>query len=72
MSPSRDLCDRADLECQVGAFVECYNTRPYHRSLGNLNRAGYYERGNQILQKREEIEQKIMLARRVRHETENA
>ena len=62
-----------DLERQVGAFVEYYNTRRYHESLGNLTPADvYYGRGDQILQQREEIKRKTMLARRLRHETENA
>jgi len=62
-----------DLESQVGAFVEYYNTRRYHESLGNLAPAHvYYGRGDQILQQREEIKRKTMLTRRLRHETENA
>ncbi|SPJ26512.1 hypothetical protein PAA8504_04377 [Palleronia abyssalis] len=62
-----------DLERQVGAFVEYYNTRRYHESLGNLTPADvYYGRGDQILEQREEIKRKTMLARRLRHKTENA
>ena len=62
-----------ELERQVGAFVEYYNSRRYHESLGNLTPADvYYGRGDQILEQREEIKRKTMLARRLRHETENA
>jgi len=61
------------LSAQVGAFVEYYNTRRYHESFGNLTPADvYYGRGDQILEQRKEIKRKTMLARRLRHETENA
>ena len=62
-----------DLERQIGDFVEYYNTRRYHESLGNLTPADvYFGRGEQILKQREEIKRKTMLTRRLRHETENA
>ena len=62
-----------DIERQVGAFVEYQNTRRYHESLGNLTPTDVcHGRGEQILEQREEIKRKTILARRVRHETENA
>jgi len=62
-----------DLERQIGAFVEYYNTRRYHESLGNLTPADvYFGRGEQILKQREEIKRKTMLTRRLRNETENS
>ena len=62
-----------DLERQIRDFVEYYNTRRYHESLGNLTPADvYFGRGEQILKQREEIKRKTMLTRRLRHETENA
>jgi transposase InsO family protein len=62
-----------DLEHQIGAFVEYYNTRRYHESLGNLTPADvYFGRAKQILKQREEIKRKTMLKRRLRHETETA
>ena len=62
-----------DLERQIGAFVEYYNTCRYHESLGNLTPADvYYGRAEQILKEREEIKRKTMRARRLRHETEDA
>lgn len=62
-----------DLERQIGAFVDYYNTRRYHESLGNLTAADvYFGRAEQILKRREEIKRKIMLTRRLHRETENA
>jgi len=62
-----------DLGRQAGACVEYDNTRRYHESLGNLTPAdASYGRGDQILQQQEEIKRKTLLARRSRHETENA
>ena len=62
-----------DLERQIGAFVEYYNTQRYHESLGNLTPADvYFGRSEQILKRRKEIKRKTMITRRLRHETENA
>jgi putative transposase len=42
-----------DLERQIGAFVEYYNTHRYHESLGNLTPADvYFGRAEQILSNR--------------------
>ena len=62
-----------DLESQIGAFVEHYNTQRYHESLGNLTPADVYVgRDAQILKQREEIKRKTMLKRHLHHQTENA
>jgi hypothetical protein len=62
-----------NLERQIRDFVEYYNIRRYHESLGNLTPADVYlDRGEQILNQREEIKRKTMLTRRLRYETENA
>ena len=45
-----------DLEAGVGAFVEHYNHRRYHESLGNLTPADVYcGRGNAIIERRRKI-----------------
>ncbi len=62
-----------DLERQISAFVEYYNNQRYHESLGNLTPTDvYFGRADQILKQREEIKQKTMLKRRLRHGSENA
>ena len=62
-----------DLEAQIDDFVEYYNNHRYHESLGNLTPADvYFGRAEQILKQREEIKQKTMNKRRLRHKTENA
>ena len=59
-----------DLERQIGAFVDHYNTRRYHESLGNLTPADVYlGRGAQILKLREEIKRKTIRQRRLQHQT---
>ena len=61
-----------DLERQIGAFVEYYNNQRYHESLGNLTPADvYFGHAERILKQREEIKQKTMIKRRLRHQTEN-
>jgi len=59
-----------DLERQIGAFVDHYNNRRYHESLGNLTPADVYlGRGDQILKLREEIKRKTIQQRRLQHQT---
>jgi transposase InsO family protein len=59
-----------DLERQIGAFVDYYNTRRYHESLGNLTPADvYHGRGAQILKTREEIKKETIRQRRLQHQT---
>ena len=57
-----------DLEAQVGAFVEHYNHRRYHESLGNLTPADVYcGRGHTILLERECIKRQTIQQRRLMH-----
>ncbi len=62
-----------DLEAQVEAFVEHYNHRRYHESLGNLTPADVYSgRGQTILLKRERIKRKTIEHRRLQHRKDAA
>ena len=57
-----------DLEAQVAGFVEHYNHRRYHESLGNLTPADvYFGRGETILLKRERIKRETIANRRLQH-----
>ena len=56
------------LEAQIGAFVDHYNYRRYHESLGNLTPADvYFGRGQTILQTRERIKRETINQRRLLH-----
>lgn len=58
-----------DLERQIGAFVDHYNNRRYHESLGNLTPADvYHGRGAKILKMREEIKKLTVKKRRLQHQ----
>jgi transposase InsO family protein len=62
-----------DLERQIGAFVEHYNHRRYHESIGNLTPADVYlGRGAAILERREAIKRKSIAHRRLLHRQANA
>lgn len=57
-----------DLEQQIEAFVDHYNHRRYHESLGNLTPADvYFERGLDILKQREKVKQDTFKQRRLHH-----
>jgi transposase InsO family protein len=57
-----------DLRAQIDAFVEHYNHRRYHESLGNLTPADVYSgRGQTILLERERIKRNTILQRRLQH-----
>ena len=57
-----------DLETQITAFVDHYNHRRYHESLGNLTPADvYHGRGQAILFKRDNIKQRTFELRRAQH-----
>ena len=59
-----------DLERQIAAFVDHYNDRRYHESLGNLTPADvYHGRGAQILKMREEIKKQTIRRRRLQHQS---
>jgi hypothetical protein len=62
-----------DLETKIGAFVEHYNHRRYHESIGNLTPADVYlGRGAAILERREAIKRKSIAHRRLLHRQANA
>ncbi|CTQ61556.1 putative transposase OrfB [Roseibium album] len=55
-----------DLKHQIEAFVDHYNHRRYHESLGNLTPADvYFGRGQDILKQREKIKQDTIRKRRL-------
>lgn len=57
-----------DLERQIGAFIEHYNNRLYHESLGSVTPAdAYHGRAAKILQQRQQIKRQTIQARRLRH-----
>jgi putative transposase len=57
-----------DLERQVEAFVEHYNHRRYHESLGNVTPADtYFGRAADIIEQRERIKRQTIELRRLRH-----
>jgi transposase InsO family protein len=54
------------LEQAVDAFVEHYNHRRYHESLGNLTTANVYlGRGHAILSERRKIKERTLKQRRL-------
>ena len=57
-----------DLERQIEAFVEHYNHRRYHESLGNVTPAdAYFGRAADIIEQRERIKRKTVELRRLQH-----
>ncbi len=59
-----------DLEQKIGAFVDYYNNRRYHESLGNLTPADvYHGRGAKILKMREKIKKQTIQKRRLQHQS---
>jgi transposase InsO family protein len=61
------------LEQAVEAFVEHYNHRRYHESLGNLTPADvYFGRSNDILRERREIKEQTLKQRRLLHQRQAA
>ena len=62
-----------DLEARIGAFVEHYNHRRYHESLGNLTPADVYSgRGQAILRERARIKRRTIHQRRLLHRKQAA
>jgi len=62
-----------DLEAQIAAFVDHYNHRRYHESLGNLTPADvYFRRGHTILLERERIKRETIRQRRLQHRQQAA
>ena len=61
------------LEQAVGAFVEHYNHRRYHESLGNLTPADvYFGRGDDILSERRKIKEQTFKQRRLLNQRQAA
>ncbi len=57
-----------DLEQRIGEFVDYYNHERYHESLNNLTPADvYYGRGQQVLDRREQIKLNTLAMRRKMH-----
>ncbi len=62
-----------DLEGHIDAFVEHYNSRRYHESLGNLTPADvYFRRGTAIIKRREKIKKLTIRNRRLLHQQQAA
>jgi putative transposase len=62
-----------DLRTQIEAFIEHYNHRRYHESLGNLTPADVYSgRSQTILLERERIKRQTILNRRLQHQQQAA
>jgi transposase InsO family protein len=62
-----------DLEAQIAAFVDDYNHRRYHESIGNLTPADAYSgRGHTILAERERIKRQTIAERRLQHRQQAA
>ena len=63
----------SDLERQIGAFVEYYNTQRYHESLGNVTPADvYFGRDKAIIREREKIKKLTIQNRRLQHQKQAA
>ena len=62
-----------DLENQIDAFVDHYNHRRYHESLGNLTPADvYFRRDTAIIKRREKIKTRTFEKRRLDHQRQAA
>ena len=62
-----------DLENQIGAFVDHYNNRRYHESIGNVTPAdAYYGRHTAIIKRREKIKKLTIQNRRLNHQRQAA
>ena len=62
-----------DLEAQIEAFVDDYNNRRYHESIGNLTPADvYFGRGQTIMLQRERIKRQTIALRRLQHQQQAA
>jgi len=58
-----------ELEAKIAAFVEHYNHRRYHESLGNLTPADVYSgRATKILRERERLKRLTIQNRRLQHQ----
>ncbi len=58
-----------DLERQIGAFVDHYNNRRYHESLGNVTPADtYFGRDTTIIERGNRIKKRTVHNRRLHHQ----
>jgi putative transposase len=62
-----------DLEAQIGAFIDDYNHRRYHESLGNVTPAdAYFGRAHTIQQRRQQIKYQTLKQRRLQFQKQAA
>jgi transposase InsO family protein len=62
-----------ELEAAIATFIDHYNNRRYHESIGNLTPADvYFGRSETILAERRRIKQKIIQNRRLNHQRQAA
>jgi transposase InsO family protein len=62
-----------ELEAGIAAFIDHYNNRRYHESIGNLTPADvYFGRGETILAERRRVKQKTIQNRRLNHQRQAA
>jgi transposase InsO family protein len=71
--PAGKLLPACHLEANIEKFVDHYNHRRYHESLGNLTPANvYFGRGPTILLERERIKRNTIQKRRLQHQNKAA
>ena len=62
-----------ELEAAIAAFIDHYNNRRYHESIGNLTPADvYFGRGETILAERRRIKLQTIQNRRLNHQRQAA
>lgn len=62
-----------ELEATIAAFIDNYNNRRYHETIGNLTPADvYFGRGETLLAERRRIKQKTIQNRRLNHQRQAA
>ena len=62
-----------ELEAAIAAFIDYYNHRRYHESIGNLTPADvYFGRGETILAERRRIKHQTIQNRRLNHQRQAA